>query len=87
MTVITIAVAIDSRRRPHRVVLRGVRFRRWVCPIGTASELLWKLGWRMRIELRVTKWIDVPLRAINLLCLRRLVSFCGESGVHRFGPS
>jgi polyferredoxin len=37
----------------------------WICPIGTLSEWLWKLGPR----LRVPKWIDIPLRGIKYLLL------------------
>jgi len=42
----------------------------WLCPIGTLSESLWRLGRRsFGKNLRVTEWIDYPLRSIKYLLL------------------
>jgi len=38
----------------------------WLCPVGTISEWLWKLG---RRNLAVPRWIDIPLRSIKYLLL------------------
>jgi polyferredoxin len=42
----------------------------WLCPIGTLSEVLWKLGKRLfgrNIDLH--RWADVPLRALKYILL------------------
>lgn len=40
----------------------------WLCPIGTVSEQLWKIGKRLFGEnLNVPKWVDIPLRGIKYL--------------------
>jgi polyferredoxin len=42
----------------------------WLCPVGTASEWLWKLGRRLlRRSFALPRWIDVPLRATKYLLL------------------
>jgi len=42
----------------------------WLCPVGTASEYLWKLGRRLFIQtIAVPKWIDIPLRSLKYLLL------------------
>jgi polyferredoxin len=42
----------------------------WLCPVGTVSEYLWKLGRRLfRRSLSVTRWIDLPLRSLKYLLL------------------
>jgi len=42
----------------------------WLCPVGTVSEYLWKLGRKMgRRNLVVPKWLDVPLRGLKYLLL------------------
>jgi polyferredoxin len=42
----------------------------WLCPIGTLSESLWMLGQKLfGRNLRITKWIDVPLRSLKYLLL------------------
>jgi polyferredoxin len=42
----------------------------WLCPVGTLSEALWKLGrWAFRGNLRLPRWLDIPLRGIKYLLL------------------
>ena len=42
----------------------------WLCPVGTISEALWKLGRRvLKVDLRLPRWADVPLRALKYLLL------------------
>lgn len=42
----------------------------WLCPIGTLSEQLWKLGRKIfRGNLRLPRWIDIPLRGLKYLLL------------------
>jgi len=41
----------------------GKSFCSWLCPVGTVSEYLWKLGLKVfRRNLVVPKWLDLPLR-------------------------
>jgi polyferredoxin len=42
----------------------------WLCPIGALSEWLWRLGEKIfGANLRVTKWLDYPLRSLKYLLL------------------
>lgn len=42
----------------------------WLCPVGTLSEYLWKLGKMVfRRNLRIHRWVDVPLRGVKYLLL------------------
>jgi polyferredoxin len=42
----------------------------WMCPIGTLSESLWMFGEKLfGRNLRVTKWLDIPLRSLKYLLL------------------
>ncbi len=42
----------------------------WLCPIGTLSEYLWKLGRRLfRRGLQIPRWLDCPLRGLKYLLL------------------
>ncbi|MBI4418784.1 MAG: 4Fe-4S binding protein [Ignavibacteriales bacterium] len=42
----------------------------WLCPLGTLSEALWLLGEKMfGRNLRVTRWLDYPLRSLKYLLL------------------
>ena len=42
----------------------------WLCPIGTLSENLWKLGRRVfGRNLRLPRWADLPLRGLKYLLL------------------
>ena len=42
----------------------------WLCPVGTLSEFLWKLGRKIfRRNFRLPQWLDLPLRGIKYLLL------------------
>ncbi|SRR6266567_2343144 len=42
----------------------------WLCPIGTFSELLWKLGRKIfKSNISLPFWIDIPLRGLKYLLL------------------
>jgi len=42
----------------------------WLCPVGTISESLWKVGEKLfGKNLSVTKWLDYPLRSLKYLLL------------------
>src|SRR5579863_2415588 len=42
----------------------------WLCPVGTLSEYLWILGRRVfGRNLRLPRWIDLPLRGLKYLLL------------------
>jgi len=42
----------------------------WLCPVGTLSEALWKLGRRLfGRSLALPRWVDWPLRALKYLLL------------------
>lgn len=42
----------------------------WLCPVGTLSEYLWKLGRKLfRRNFAVPKWFDIPLRGLKYLLL------------------
>ncbi len=42
----------------------------WLCPVGTVSEALWKLGRRVSGRtFALPRWVDVPLRGLKYLLL------------------
>ena len=42
----------------------------WLCPVGTVSEYLWKLGRKFfRRNCLVTHWLDIPLRSLKYILL------------------
>ena len=42
----------------------------WLCPVGTFSEYLWRLGRRLlRRNFRLPRWLDLPLRGLKYLLL------------------
>jgi len=42
----------------------------WMCPVGTVSESLWKLGEKVfGRNLKINRWIDYPLRSVKYLLL------------------
>jgi polyferredoxin len=50
----------------------------WLCPVGTFSELLWKLGRRIfGRNLRLPRWVDLPLRGLKYLLLGFFVFVIG----------
>jgi polyferredoxin len=50
----------------------------WLCPVGTLSEGLWKLGRRVfGRNLRLPRWADLPLRGLKYLLLGFFVFVIG----------
>ena len=50
----------------------------WLCPVGTLSENLWKLGLRIYgRNLRLPRWVDIPLRGLKYLLLAFFVIVIG----------
>lgn len=42
----------------------------WLCPVGTISEYLWKLGrFTLRRNFHLPRWADLPLRSLKYLLL------------------
>jgi len=42
----------------------------WLCPVGTFSEYLWRAGQRIfGKNVRLPKWLDIPLRGLKYLLL------------------
>jgi polyferredoxin len=42
----------------------------WLCPVGTLSEALWKLGRKVfKQTMRLPRWLDFPLRGLKYLLL------------------
>jgi polyferredoxin len=50
----------------------------WLCPVGTLSEVFWKLGRRLfRGNLALPKWLDFPLRGLKYVLLALFVALIG----------
>jgi polyferredoxin len=50
----------------------------WLCPVGTLSEYLWKLGQRLfRRNAAFPAWLDIPLRGLKYLLLGFFVFIIG----------
>ncbi len=60
----------------------------WLCPVGTLSEHLWKLGKRVfGRNLHTPKWLDLPLRGLKYLLLGFFVFLIGSmsaEAIHDF---
>lgn len=60
----------------------------WLCPVGTLSEYLWKLGRKIfGRNLRLPKWLDIPLRGLKYLLLGFFVFVIGTmsaEAIHDF---
>jgi len=42
----------------------------WLCPIGSVSEVLWKLGRKLfRRNFTVPRWLDIPLRSLKYILM------------------
>src|ERR1700741_315810 len=42
----------------------------WLCPVGTVSEYLWKLGLKLlQRNFRLPQWVDIPLRGLKYVLL------------------
>jgi polyferredoxin len=49
-------------------VLFRKAFCAWLCPVGTVSELLWRLGRKIfRRNFELPRWADIPLRGVKYL--------------------
>ena len=50
----------------------------WLCPVGTFSEFLWKLGHRIfGRNLRLPRWFDISLRSLKYVLLGLFVAVIG----------
>ena len=50
----------------------------WLCPVGTFSEFLWKLGRSIfGRNLRLPRWFDIPLRGLKYILLGLFVAVIG----------
>lgn len=60
----------------------------WLCPVGTLSERLWKLGRRVfGRNLHPPKWVDIPLRGLKYLLLSFFMFLIGAmsaEAIHGF---
>jgi polyferredoxin len=60
----------------------------WLCPVGTLSEQLWTVGRKVfGRNLRLPKWLDIPLRGLKYLLLGFFVFVIGAmsaEAVHDF---
>ena len=42
----------------------------WLCPIGTISEYLWRLGWQtFGRNFRLPRWLDIALRSLKYILM------------------
>jgi polyferredoxin len=56
----------------------------WLCPIGTLSEYLWKLGRRLFVRNpRLPSWGDIPLRGLKYALLCFFLCVIGLMDLHR----
>ena len=50
----------------------------WLCPVGTFSEFLWRLGRRIfGRSLRLPRWFDISLRSLKYVLLGLFVAVIG----------
>ena len=50
----------------------------WLCPVGTFSEILWRVGRRFfGRNIRLPKWLDIPLRGLKYILLGLFVAVIG----------
>ena len=60
----------------------------WLCPVGTLSEQLWAVGRKIfGRNLRLPKWLDIPLRGLKYLLLGFFVFVIGAmsaEAIHDF---
>jgi polyferredoxin len=59
-------------------ILLKKAFCSWLCPVGTFSEFLWRIGRRFfGRNLRLPKWFDIPLRGLKYILLGLFVAVIG----------
>lgn len=60
----------------------------WLCPVGTISESLWRIGLKLfRRNLRLPRAVDVPFRGIKYILLGLFlyaVGFMSVTAIHQF---
>jgi polyferredoxin len=58
----------------------------WLCPVGTLSEYLWKLGRKiLGRNLHLPRWADLPLRGLKYLLLGFFVFVIGAMSAEAIG--
>ncbi len=58
----------------------------WLCPVGTFSEALARIGKKIfRHNLRLPRWLDIPLRGLKYLLLGFFVSIIGAMSAAAIG--
>jgi len=58
----------------------------WLCPVGTFSEVLWKLGRKLfRRNFRLPGWLDLPLRGLKYLLLGFFLFIIGSMSAEALG--
>ncbi len=57
----------------------GKLFCSYICPIGTVSEWLGKLGEKLKIQFRIPEYVDRPLRVLKYLLLFATIYFTMNS--------
>ena len=56
----------------------------WLCPVGTFSEFLWKIGRRIfGRNLRLPRWFDISLRSLKYVLLGLFVAVIGAMSASR----
>jgi len=59
-------------------ILLKKAFCSWLCPVGTFSEYLWRIGRRFfGRNLRLPRWFDIPLRGLKYILLGLFVAVIG----------
>jgi hypothetical protein len=54
----------------------------WLCPVGTISEWLWRLGRRtFHRNWRLPRWLDIPLRSLKYILLGLFLYAVGSMSV------
>ena len=63
-------------------ILLKKAFCSWLCPVGSFSEFLWRVGQRVfGRNLRLPKWFDIPLRGLKYILLGLFVAVIGLMSV------
>ncbi len=58
----------------------------WLCPVGTLSEALWKLGRKLfRRNFQLPRWLDLPLRGLKYVLLGFFVFVVGAMSAEALG--
>jgi len=59
-------------------ILLKKAFCSWLCPVGTFSEFLWRIGRRFfGRNLHLPKWFDIPLRGLKYILLGLFIAVIG----------